>query len=33
MVKQWNGLLGQVIESPYMEVLKTQLFVILGNLL
>ena len=33
VVKHWNRLPGQVVESPSVETLKTQLDMVLGNLL
>lgn len=33
LVKRWNGLSRQVVESPSMDVFQTQVDVILGNLL
>lgn len=33
VVKQWNGLLREIVKSPPIETLKTRLDMVLGNLL
>lgn len=33
MVKHWNKLSAEVLESPFSETFKTQLDVVLGNMM